>query len=113
MASRRTFPGTAAVWWSEALIATHPLTAAPSQESLYKFQCGHCWLGCDSGSKFVSLRVLVQTAALTGKLTLMPNSRVRSIELDKDGREVKAKVFVLGAGCIETEQTLRVWITIR
>ena len=83
--------------------------------------CGPCWLGCDSGSKFDSLRVLVQTAQRTGKLTLMPNSRVRSIELDKEGRassvhyfdtvdrkwrEVRAKVFVLGAGCIETSQIL-------
>ena len=83
--------------------------------------CGPCWLGCDSGSKFDSLRVLVQAAQRTGKLTLMPNSRVRSIELDKEGRassvhyfdtvdrqwrEVRAKVFVLGAGCIETSQIL-------
>ncbi len=38
MATRRTFLGTAAVWWSEALIAAHQHTAAPSQQSLYKFQ---------------------------------------------------------------------------
>lgn len=82
--------------------------------------CGPCWLGCDSGSKFDSLRVLVEAAEKTGRLTLMPNARVRSVEV-KEGRasrvhyfdtvarsykDVQAKVFVLAAGAIESAHIL-------
>ncbi len=83
--------------------------------------CGPCWQGCDSGSKFDSLRVFVLAARRTGKLELMTGARVRSIELNDEGmakavhywdvadrawREVRAKAFVLGAGCIESAQIL-------
>jgi choline dehydrogenase-like flavoprotein len=83
--------------------------------------CGPCWLGCDSGSKFDSLRVFVMSARKTGKLTLMTGARVGSLALNNEGkvqsaryydvaaktwREVRAKVFVLGAGCIESSQIL-------
>jgi choline dehydrogenase-like flavoprotein len=83
--------------------------------------CGPCWQGCDSGSKFDSLRVFVLGARRTGKLDLRTGARVRSIELDSEGmarsvhyydqtdktyREVRAKAFVLGAGCIESAQIL-------
>lgn len=83
--------------------------------------CGPCWQGCDSGSKFDSMRVLVLGARRTGKLNLMTGARVRSIEVgtddmaksihywdanDKTYREVRAKAFVLGAGCIESAQIL-------
>lgn len=83
--------------------------------------CGPCWLGCDSGSKFDSLRVFVEAAEATGRLTLLTGARVRSIELDRDGRarsahyydvrdrtwrEVRARAFVLAAGAIESAQIL-------
>lgn len=83
--------------------------------------CGPCWQGCDSGSKFDSLRVFVRAAQRTGKLTLLTGARVRSLELDGEGRvksvhywdvqdrtyrEVRAKSFVLAAGCIESTQIL-------
>ncbi len=83
--------------------------------------CGPCWQGCDSGSKFDSMRVFVQKAQRTGKLTLVTDARVRSLELGKDNRirsvhywdvkdktyrEVRARAFVLGAGCIESAQIL-------
>jgi choline dehydrogenase-like flavoprotein len=83
--------------------------------------CGPCWQGCDSGSKFDSLRVFVKTAQRTGKLTLITGARVRSLELgdhgrvrslhywdvqDRTYREVRARAFVLAAGCIESTQIL-------
>lgn len=83
--------------------------------------CGPCWQGCDSGSKFDSLRVFVQTAQRTGKLTLLVGARVRSLALNRDNRiqsahywdvkdrtyrEVRARTFVLAAGCIESTQIL-------
>ena len=83
--------------------------------------CGPCWQGCDSGSKFDSLRVFVLAARRTGKLDLLTGARVRSIELDGEGlarsahywdvkdrtwREVRARAFVLAAGCIESAQIL-------
>jgi choline dehydrogenase-like flavoprotein len=83
--------------------------------------CGPCWQGCDSGSKFDSMRVFVQAAQKTGKLTLLTGARVRSLELNAEGRvgsvqywdveartyrEIRARMFVLGAGCIESAQIL-------
>ncbi len=83
--------------------------------------CGPCWQGCDSGSKFDSLRVFVLGARRTGRLELLTGARVRSIELNGEGmaqsvhywdvkdrtwREVRAKAFVLAAGCIESAQIL-------
>jgi choline dehydrogenase-like flavoprotein len=83
--------------------------------------CGPCWQGCDSGSKFDSLRVFVKAAQKTGNLTLLTGARVRSIALDKGGRaesvhywdvndrtyrELRAKQIVLAAGCIESTQIL-------
>jgi len=71
--------------------------------------------------KFDSLRVFVSGAQHTGKLTLMTGARVRSLELNDEGRvksvhywdvrdqayrEVRAKSFVLAAGCIESTQIL-------
>ncbi len=83
--------------------------------------CGPCWQGCDTGSKFDSLRVFVQKAQKTGKLTLLTGARVRSLSLGKNNRiqavhywdakdrtyrEVRARAFVLAAGCIESTQIL-------
>jgi choline dehydrogenase-like flavoprotein len=83
--------------------------------------CGPCWQGCDSGSKFDSLRVFVQKAQRTGHLALLTGARVRSLQLgdggriesvhywdvkDRTYREIRARVFVLAAGCIESTQIL-------
>lgn len=83
--------------------------------------CGPCWQGCDSGSKFDSLRVFVLAARNTGKLDLITNARVRSFDLGPEGRiktvhyfdtekrewkEVQAKTFILCAGAIESSHIL-------
>lgn len=83
--------------------------------------CGPCWQGCDSGSKFDSLRVFVTAARNTGKLELIPNARVRSLELGNEGgiktahyfdserrewKTVQARAFVLCAGAIESSHIL-------
>jgi choline dehydrogenase-like flavoprotein len=83
--------------------------------------CGPCTQGCDSGSKFDSLRVFVKAAQQTRKLTLVTGARVRSLELGDSGRiksvhyfdvqdrkyrEIRARAFVLAAGCIESAQIL-------
>ncbi len=83
--------------------------------------CGPCWQGCDSGSKFDSLRVFVLAARNTGKLNLITNARVRSIEVNAENRarkaiyfdtekrawqEIEAKAFVLCAGAIESSHIL-------
>lgn len=83
--------------------------------------CGPCWQGCDSGSKFDSLRVFVQAARNTGRLNLIANARVRSLELGEEGRiksvhyfdtekrewnEIQAKTFILCAGAIESSHIL-------
>lgn len=83
--------------------------------------CGPCWQGCDSGSKFDSLRVFITAARNSGKLDLIPNARVRNLELGKEGtvqtvryfdtekrewRELQAKSFILCAGAIESSHIL-------
>ncbi|MCX6611009.1 MAG: GMC family oxidoreductase, partial [Acidobacteria bacterium] len=83
--------------------------------------CGPCWQGCDSGSKFDSLRVFIMAARNSGKLDLIPNARVRNLELGKEGtvqtvryfdtekrewRELQAKSFILCAGAIESSHIL-------
>jgi len=82
--------------------------------------CGPCWLGCDSGSKFDSLRVFIQNAEKTGKLALVTDAKVRSIETAegraskahyydgaaKSWKDVRAKVFVLAAGAVESAHIL-------
>ncbi len=83
--------------------------------------CGPCWQGCDSGSKFDSLRVFVLAAQNTGRLHLIPNARVRHLEAGPDGQlktvhyfgtekrawqELRAKAFVLCPGAIESAHIL-------
>jgi len=83
--------------------------------------CGPCWQGCDSGSKFDSLRVFITAARNSGKLDLITNARVRSFELGDEGRiktvhyfdnekrewrELRAKTFILCAGAIESSHIL-------
>ena len=48
--------------------------------------CGPCWQGCDSGLKFDSLHVFLLAARNTGRLNLVPNARVRNLELGADGK---------------------------
>jgi choline dehydrogenase-like flavoprotein len=65
--------------------------------------------------------VFIQGAQKTGKLTLRTGARVRALQMgegkrlrsvsywdvtDRSYREVRAKAFVLGAGCIESTQIL-------
>lgn len=83
--------------------------------------CGPCWQGCDSGSKFDSLRVFILAARNSGKLNLIPNARVRNLEMGKEGkvqtvhyfdtekrewRDLQAKSFILCAGAIESSHIL-------
>ena len=83
--------------------------------------CGPCWQGCDSGSKFDSLRVFVLAARNTGRLDLVPNARVRNLGLGADGKikavyyfdsekrqwqELQGKSFGLCAGAIESSHIL-------
>lgn len=104
----------------KALPIPKAILTAPHRGRPACHYCGPCWRGCDSGSKFDSLRVFVLAARKTGKLDLLTGARVRSLEA-KDGRvtkahyydvaaksykEVQAKRFILCAGAIESAQIL-------
>jgi len=83
--------------------------------------CGRCSLGCDSGSKFTTVGVLLPPAMATGRLTLRINTIVREITSDADGRvqaisyidrytfkegQARARIIVLCASAIETARIL-------
>lgn len=83
--------------------------------------CGRCHHGCDSGSKFTSVGVLLPPAIATGRLTIRMNSIVREVLTDAEGRargvsyidrytfqegEAIGKIVVLAASAIETARIM-------
>jgi choline dehydrogenase-like flavoprotein len=83
--------------------------------------CGRCSHGCDPGSKFTTIGVLLPRAKATGKLTLQLNSIVREVLVDNDGRargiayvdrytfheaEAFGRIVVVCASAIETARIL-------
>ncbi len=83
--------------------------------------CGSCSLGCDSGSKFTTVGVLLPPALATGRLDIRMNTIVREVLLASDGRargvsyvdrytfqdgEALGKVVVLAASAIETARIM-------
>jgi choline dehydrogenase-like flavoprotein len=93
--------------------------------SKYRTRClgrGRCARGCDVGAAFHSPTALIYPARDTGHLTIRPYSIVSEVFLDErtgraggvrvidaNTREVmdfKAKVIVLGAGCLDSTRIL-------
>jgi choline dehydrogenase-like flavoprotein len=83
--------------------------------------CGECSYGCDSGSKFTSIGVLLPPAVQTGRLTIRQNAIVREVLVGEDGLargvsyidrytfkegEAYGRVVVLCASTIETARIL-------
>jgi choline dehydrogenase-like flavoprotein len=83
--------------------------------------CGACHYGCDSGSKFTTVGVLLPPALSTGRLTLRMNTIVREVLMAKDGRvrgvsyidrytrregEACGRIVVLCASAIETARLM-------
>lgn len=83
--------------------------------------CGSCALGCDSGSKFTTVGVLLPPAMATGRLTVRMNTIVRDVLVDSAGRargvsyvdrysfqegEALGKVVILAASAIETARIM-------
>lgn len=83
--------------------------------------CGFCeWFGCENGSKSSTLVSVVPLAEKTGRCEIRPNSYVREISTDNNGRATgvvyfdaarkevfqKAKVVVLCANGTETPRLL-------
>jgi choline dehydrogenase-like flavoprotein len=83
--------------------------------------CGSCGRGCDVGGMWNSVSDTLPAAERTGRMTLRPNSVVRHILVDENGKpsgvffidreskqgyEVRAKVIVLGASALESTRIL-------
>jgi choline dehydrogenase-like flavoprotein len=83
--------------------------------------CGSCSYGCDSGSKFTTVGVLLPPAMSTGRLTILMNSIVREVLVDNSGRargvsyvdrytfrdgEALGKIVILAASAIETARIM-------
>ncbi len=83
--------------------------------------CGHCSRGCDSNSMFNSVVVTLPKALKTGNLTLRPNSIVREVLVDGNGKargvayldritrrdyEAHGKVVVLAASTLESTRIM-------
>ncbi|MGE0102153.1 MAG: GMC family oxidoreductase [Blastocatellales bacterium] len=83
--------------------------------------CGRCGSGCDTGSFFNSADHLIPVALKTGRLQIRSNAVVARILSDKEGRasgvqyfdrktkreyQVRARVVVLGASCIDSTRIL-------
>jgi choline dehydrogenase-like flavoprotein len=83
--------------------------------------CGRCGDGCDTSSFFNAADYLVDPALKTGRLNIRTNAVVARILVDKEGRangvqyfdrntkqeyQVRARVVVLGASCIDSTRIL-------
>ncbi|MGH9326556.1 MAG: GMC oxidoreductase [Terriglobia bacterium] len=83
--------------------------------------CGPCHWGCDSGSKFTTIGVLLPPALATGRLTIRMNTIVREILVEKDGMargvswvdrytrqegEAYGRIIVVCASAIETARLM-------
>jgi glucoside 3-dehydrogenase (cytochrome c) catalytic subunit len=83
--------------------------------------CGHCGRVCNVAAAFSSVGVLIPIAQKTGNLTLRPNAVAWKVLMGNDGKaksvlfldrvtrapeEAYGKVFVLGAGCLESTRIL-------
>jgi len=83
--------------------------------------CGSCHYGCDPGSKFTTVGVLLPPALATGRLTVQPNTVVREVLASADGRargisfvdrytfkegEALGRIVVLCASAIETARIM-------
>jgi choline dehydrogenase-like flavoprotein len=83
--------------------------------------CGHCMRGCDVGAVFTSANTLLPAALKTGRLTLRTHALARRVLYDRRGLasgialvdrrtrkedEVRADVFVLACGTVETIRLL-------
>ena len=83
--------------------------------------CGNCGRGCDIGAFWNSISDTLPAAMKTGQLTLRPNSVVRDIVVDNNGKptglgfvdrvskqsyEAKGRVIVLGASALESTRIM-------
>ena len=83
--------------------------------------CGRCMLGCDVGAIFTTPNTLLPAALATNRLTLRTNTLVRKLLVDDEGlvraasvvdrstkadEEVKARLFVVSCGSIESARLL-------
>jgi choline dehydrogenase-like flavoprotein len=83
--------------------------------------CGRCMLGCDVGAIFTTPNTLLPRALASGRLTLRTNALVRRLLVGTDGlvraasvvdrktkgdEEVRARVFVVSCGSIESARLL-------
>ena len=83
--------------------------------------CGNCGAGCDTASFFCSADHLLPEALKTGKLEIRSNAVVSRIMSDEKGlasavqyfdrvtgaeRQVRAKVVVVGASCVDSTRIL-------
>jgi len=83
--------------------------------------CGRCMLGCDVGAIFTTPNTLLPRALATGRLTLRTNALVRRLLVGDDGlvraasvvdrktkgdEEVRARLFVVSCGSIESARLL-------
>jgi choline dehydrogenase-like flavoprotein len=83
--------------------------------------CGRCMLGCDVGAIFTTPNTLLPRALATGRLTLRTNALVRQLLVGADGlvraasvvdrrtkgdEEVRARLFVVSCGSIESARLL-------
>lgn len=83
--------------------------------------CGQCGRGCATHSNFSSVSVMLPPALKTGRLTIVPNARVREVLTNDEGLatgvsyvdtqllsefQVRARVVVLAASCCESARLL-------
>ena len=83
--------------------------------------CGACGRGCDVGAFWNSISDTLPAAMKTGRMTLRPNSVVREVLVDENGKakgvafvdrvtkkdyEVRSRAVVLGASALESTRVL-------